>query len=291
MSASGGRPGPSGGRRGSGPEVHASQAPTDGLTCRSGGSRSTGTREARAESAARVRHLPRMPDVLQALRQLPSLFDIADRSHGATRARSRARRRARHGRLLPVQAVRSPVPVHAARRARLPARFRSSSTAGRPCAKRRGFSFRDRVLGDPDWTGRAGRASVSRNALARFRPTAGCSRRCSASTARRSSAFASTTFERWAEREGRIRDEPGGEAVLFPTCFVQNNEPELGTALRPQRTGSTSAAPRVLRAAACAGLERGDLAELRSRASRTLTRSVRTSNAARRSSRSTPPAR
>ena len=41
--------------------------------------------------------------------------------------------------------------------------------------------------------------------------------------------FAPTTFERWAERNGRVRPKPdGAEAVLFPTCYVQNNEPQIG---------------------------------------------------------------
>jgi Fe-S oxidoreductase len=40
--------------------------------------------------------------------------------------------------------------------------------------------------------------------------------------------FASSTFEKWAERTGKIASEPGGEAVLFQTCYVQNNEPHIG---------------------------------------------------------------
>ena len=41
--------------------------------------------------------------------------------------------------------------------------------------------------------------------------------------------FASVTFEKWAERSGRIRrDARDAEAVLFPTCYVQNNEPQIG---------------------------------------------------------------
>ena len=36
------------------------------------------------------------------------------------------------------------------------------------------------------------------------------------------------TFERWAGKTGRIADSPGCEVVLFQTCFVQNNDPQLG---------------------------------------------------------------
>jgi Fe-S oxidoreductase len=42
------------------------------------------------------------------------------------------------------------------------------------------------------------------------------------------SRFAGTTFESWARRSGRIAKSAGGEAVLFQTCYVQNNAPEIG---------------------------------------------------------------
>ena len=41
--------------------------------------------------------------------------------------------------------------------------------------------------------------------------------------------FAAEAFDAWAEKNGYVQPEPGGEAVLFQTCFVQHNEPELGT--------------------------------------------------------------
>jgi Fe-S oxidoreductase len=40
--------------------------------------------------------------------------------------------------------------------------------------------------------------------------------------------FAQTTFEKWAAATGRIKAEPGGEVVLFQTCYIQNNEPQIG---------------------------------------------------------------
>ena len=40
--------------------------------------------------------------------------------------------------------------------------------------------------------------------------------------------FAQTTFEKWAAKNGHIAEEPGAEAVLFQTCYVQNNEPHIG---------------------------------------------------------------
>ncbi len=38
--------------------------------------------------------------------------------------------------------------------------------------------------------------------------------------------FAAETFESWAEKNGKIRSE--GEVVLFQTCYIQHNEPEIG---------------------------------------------------------------
>ncbi|MEY2988648.1 MAG: hypothetical protein RJB13_2169, partial [Pseudomonadota bacterium] len=41
--------------------------------------------------------------------------------------------------------------------------------------------------------------------------------------------FANETFEDWAESEGLVKEnEYSCEAVLFQTCYVQNNEPEIG---------------------------------------------------------------
>lgn len=40
--------------------------------------------------------------------------------------------------------------------------------------------------------------------------------------------FAHTTFERWAERAGLTEKGVGGEVVVFQTCYVQGNEPQIG---------------------------------------------------------------
>ncbi len=40
--------------------------------------------------------------------------------------------------------------------------------------------------------------------------------------------FAQTTFESWAKGAGLTDKGPGGEAVLFQTCYVQGNEPQIG---------------------------------------------------------------
>jgi Fe-S oxidoreductase len=40
--------------------------------------------------------------------------------------------------------------------------------------------------------------------------------------------FAQTTFESWAKGAGLMDTGVGGEAVLFQTCYVQGNEPQIG---------------------------------------------------------------
>jgi len=97
--------------------------------------------------------------------------------------------------------------------------------------KAEGRPLRDRVLGDPDLAGRLARASfgmantMNRVGLHRWfmEKVLGIHRD------KLLPDFAGTTFERWAEQEGKL-GEPGAEteAVLFPTCYVQNNEPEIG---------------------------------------------------------------
>jgi Fe-S oxidoreductase len=96
--------------------------------------------------------------------------------------------------------------------------------------KREGNAFRERVLGDPDRTGRlarmslglanvANRTRVHRWFMERF---LGIHRDKDLPT------FAAATFESWARKVGRLATKPDHEAVLFQTCFVQNNEPQIG---------------------------------------------------------------
>lgn len=95
-----------------------------------------------------------------------------------------------------------------------------------------GTSFRDKVLGDPDRTAVAARASMgaanklnSRSKLHRqfLEKVLGIH------PDKELPEFARSTFEKWAQNEGLIHDDPSqGEAVLFQTCYVQHNEPEIG---------------------------------------------------------------
>jgi glycerol-3-phosphate dehydrogenase subunit C len=138
-------------------------------------------------------------------------------------------------------------------------------------AKRSGVGLRNRLLGNPDAAGRMARLSLG---------MANVMNRVSLHRAFLQAAlgihkgkllpdFAPTTFERWAERQGRIRAAPGGvEAVLFPTCYVQNNEPQIGrdTLEVLDRNRVPTACVKGLQCCGMPAWESGDLDSLRKQA-------------------------
>jgi glycerol-3-phosphate dehydrogenase subunit C len=98
-------------------------------------------------------------------------------------------------------------------------------------ARRLGVPFRERLLANPDGAARLARASFGiANLMNRFWPqrllmqaALGIHR------SKRLPDFALSTFESWAARNGRLAARPDGhEVVLFQTCYVQNNEPQIG---------------------------------------------------------------
>ncbi|EDM80308.1 hypothetical protein PPSIR1_36697 [Plesiocystis pacifica SIR-1] len=141
-------------------------------------------------------------------------------------------------------------------------------------AKVEGKTLRDIALGDPDRAAMMARASFGL-----------------ANVANRVSAhrwfmekvlgihrdkllppFAMETFDRWATREGLAVEGPGGEAVLFQTCYVQNNEPQIGkdTVEVFQQNGVDLRCTRGLRCCGMPTWEQGDLDGLRERAKHNL---------------------
>ncbi len=141
-------------------------------------------------------------------------------------------------------------------------------------ARRDGTRLRDRVLADPDAAGRAARASLgAANVLNRvgahrwfLEKVLGVHRE------KLLPDFAPQTFERWAERAGKVAAGADCEAVLFPTCYVQNNAPELGRdTLEVLETNGIRVG--CVQGLACCGMpawEHGDLATVRERARTTL---------------------
>jgi glycerol-3-phosphate dehydrogenase subunit C len=131
-------------------------------------------------------------------------------------------------------------------------------------------TLRQRVLNDPDGAGKLARRSLGMaNVMNRVRPfrilmekTVGVHRD------KLLPDFAGQAFDAWAEANGHVKAEPGGEAVLFQTCFVQHNEPELGKdALFVLRRNGVDV--RVVKGLQCCGMpawEHGDLEALRRQA-------------------------
>ena len=141
-------------------------------------------------------------------------------------------------------------------------------------ARGRTKTLRQRVLNDPDTAGKMARLLLGMANLAnRSRPlrvlmekTIGVHRD------KKLPDFAAEAFDAWAEKNGHVQPEPGGEAVLFQTCFVQHNEPDLGKdALFVLRKNGVDA--RVVRGLACCGMpawEQGDLDAVRGQARKDL---------------------
>ena len=96
--------------------------------------------------------------------------------------------------------------------------------------KKTGLKFSEKVLTDPDRTGKMARASLgmanvmNRVSLHRWflEKVLGVHRD------KLLPDFARKTFEKWAIQTGRIKGPEGAEAVLFQTCYVEHNEPQIG---------------------------------------------------------------
>ncbi len=162
----------------------------------------------------------------------PTLFDAIDKRHDGDvrRITPQETERVMEGcfqcKLCEVQCPYTPRDKHAYQLdfPKLVHRFRAIKT------RRDGVKLRERVLGDPDLAGKAARASLGMaNTMNRvgahrwfMEKVLGVHRK------KLLPDFASKTFEAWAASNKKIRLKPGGEAVLFQTCYVQNNEPEIG---------------------------------------------------------------
>jgi glycerol-3-phosphate dehydrogenase subunit C len=142
--------------------------------------------------------------------------------------------------------------------------------------RRRGgrVRLRDRILADPDRIGAFARLSFGlANAANRLRPVRRVMERVlGVHRDKLLPPFARRSFEHWARTQGRLEGAPGGEAVLFQTCYVQHNEPQLGmdTLEVLERNGVDV---RCAAGLVCCGMpawERGDLAALQRRAATNL---------------------
>ena len=142
--------------------------------------------------------------------------------------------------------------------------------------RKQGFSLREQVLGDPNRLGRLARSSLGlANTMNRvsvhrwfMEKLLGIHRE------KLLPDFAGTTFERWATQEGRTAsaDKTEADVVLFPTCYVENNEPQIGrdTIEVLEHNGFKVA---CLKGLSCCGMpawEHGDLDTLRKMATQNI---------------------
>ena len=140
--------------------------------------------------------------------------------------------------------------------------------------RKRGKTLRERMLGDPDGAGKMARMSLGMaNVANRARPLRVLMEKAvGIHRDKLLPDFAAEPFDAWAEKHGFVRPEPGGEAVLFQTCFVQHNEPRIGVdVLEVMKANQVDC--RVAKGLQCCGMpawEHGDLAALRRQAARDL---------------------
>ncbi|MFT3917652.1 MAG: heterodisulfide reductase-related iron-sulfur binding cluster [Anaeromyxobacteraceae bacterium] len=136
--------------------------------------------------------------------------------------------------------------------------------------KDRAPTLQMRVLNDPDRAGKMARLSLGMaNVANRSKPlrvlmekTLGVHRE------KLLPDFSMQAFDDWADGAGYVKPEPGGEAVLFQTCFVQHNEVDIGkdALFVLQKCGVDV---RVVKGLACCGMpawEAGNLGQLRRQA-------------------------
>src|SRR5262245_6185243 len=136
--------------------------------------------------------------------------------------------------------------------------------------RREGLSLRARLLGNPDRAGFLARCSFG---IANFANRIHARRNLLEGSLaierdKLLPDFALTTFEKWARRAGKIKSQPGGEAVLFQTCYVQNNEPQIGrdTVEVLERNGVDVRCVDGLQCCGMPAWEHGDLESMRRQA-------------------------
>jgi glycerol-3-phosphate dehydrogenase subunit C len=144
--------------------------------------------------------------------------------------------------------------------------------------KKQGLTLRDKVLSNPDGSAKMARASLGlANTMNRVRLHRWFMEKLlGVHRDKLLPDFANTTFEKWAAQTDNLTDSTGHETVLFQTCYVQNNEPQIG-----RDTLEVMAANQIeCKAVAglqCCGMprwEKGDLHGLRVQAKHNLDRLI-----------------
>jgi len=136
--------------------------------------------------------------------------------------------------------------------------------------KREGVSFRDRLLAQPDKAAKMARMSFG---LANVMNKVSIHRLMMEKMLgihrdKQLPDFVSEPFDRWAKRSGKLGSADSAEIALFQTCFVQNNQPDIGRdALEVFEANRVKVA--CVQGLQCCGMpawEHGDLESLRRQA-------------------------
>ena len=104
-------------------------------------------------------------------------------------------------------------------------RYKAQKTA------KHGVSFRNKMLGDPEKTAKLVRSTFG--IADKLNQKSRIHRKfmdflLGIHNEKNLPKFPRKTFTSWAETENLISGESEGEVVLFPTCYVENNEPKIG---------------------------------------------------------------
>ncbi len=140
-----------------------------------------------------------------------------------------------------------------------------------------GSSLRDRVLGDPDRVARFSRLSSglvnSLNSRSRIHRLF-LDKILGIHPKKDLPQFSRTTFTQWAQKRGLIRSVEEGEVVIFPTCYVEHNEPEVGhdTVSVLEKNGIEVTCDKGLECCGMPAWESGDLETFREKARSNLNR-------------------
>ena len=141
-------------------------------------------------------------------------------------------------------------------------------------ARDRRPTLRDEVLADPDGSAKLARASLGlANTMSRVKVhRLFMEKLLGIHRDKTLPDFAAQTFEQRAEKNGRIRESPQAETVLFQTCYVQNNEPQVGrdTLDVMDRNGIDCGCVRGLVCCGMPAWEQGDLDRLQTQAATNL---------------------
>ena len=140
---------------------------------------------------------------------------------------------------------------------------------------KKGVTFRDKILGDPDRTAKI------------IRGTSGIADRLNQKSRihrkflefllgihhdKKLPRYPKKTFSSWAESRNLIKKQPEGEVVIFQTCYVENNEPQIGqdTVYVLEKNMVSVTCEKGLECCGMPAWESGDLASMRKFASRNL---------------------